>query len=106
MGKSHDRLLVVSNKYVGVYDADNQKIRQLFANRPRHAVLDDDNVLWTADGLEGMHISPNESSIETVMPNGPLSENAVSINIVDDIVYTVAGSVTSGVEQYLHTSTT
>ena len=96
IGASNGRLQVVSNKYVGVYDADNQKIKQLYANRPRHAVLDDDNVLWIADGLEGMHISPNESSIETVLPNGPLSRDAVSIGIVDDIVYTVAGSVTSG----------
>ena len=94
VGKSHERLLVVSNKFVGVYDANNQKIRSMYANRPRHAVLDDDNVLWTADGLEGMHISPNESSMETVLPNGPLSKDAVSIGIVDDIVYTVAGSVT------------
>jgi len=94
VGKSHERLLVVSNKFVGVYDANNQKIRSMYANRPRHAVLDDDNVLWTADALEGMHISPNESSMETVLPNGPLSKDAVSIGIVDDIVYTVAGSVT------------
>lgn len=96
VGKSHDRLLVVSNKYVVVYDSDNLKIRQLNAIRPRHAVLDDDNVLWAADGLEGLHLSPNESSVETVTPNGPLSENAVAIDILDDIVYTVAGSVTSG----------
>lgn len=96
IGESHNRLVVVSRNFVGVYDADNQKIRQLYANRPFHAILDDDNILWVADGLEGMHISPNESSMETVIPNGPLSKDAVSIGILDDIVYSIAGSVTSG----------
>ncbi len=96
VGKSHDRLLVVSDKYVGVYDTDNQKIRHLYAAHPIHAVFDDDNVMWAADRLEGMHISPNEWTRETVMPNGPLSKDAVSIGIADDIIYTVAGSVTSG----------
>ena len=96
VGKSHDHLMVVSNHYVGVYDKDNQKIRHLFANSPNHAVLDNENILWAADRGAGMHISPNESSMETVWPNGPLSKDAVSIAIVDDIVYTVAGSVTSG----------
>jgi len=96
VGKSHDRLLVVSDKYIGVYDTDNQKIRHLFAAHPNHAVFDDDDVMWVADRLDGMHISPNQWTRETVMPNGPLSKDAVSIGIVDDIIYTVAGSVTSG----------
>jgi ligand-binding sensor domain-containing protein len=96
VGASHDRLLVVSNKYVGVYDADNQKIRHLFATSPNHAILDDDNILWAADRREGMHISPNEWTRETIAPNGPLSKEAVSIAVMDDILYTVAGSVTSG----------
>jgi ligand-binding sensor domain-containing protein len=96
VGKSHDRLLVVSNTYVGVYDTDNQKIRHLFANSPNHAVLDDDNILWAADRGAGMLFSPNEWTRETIAPNGPLSADAVSIAILDDIVYTVAGSVTSG----------
>jgi sugar lactone lactonase YvrE len=96
VGISHDRLLVVSSKYVGVYDTDNNKIRQLFAANPRHAVFDEDNILWAADKRLGMHISPNEWTRETVVPNGPLSKDAVSIAIVEDIVYTVAGSVTSG----------
>ena len=96
IGKSHDRLLVVSNEYVGVYDSDNHKVRQLHTGRPRHAVLDDENVLWAADRDNGMYFSPDESTWENVSPNGPLSQGAVSIAIVDDIVYTVAGSVTSG----------
>ena len=94
VGESQNNLLIVSNKFVGVYDENNQKIRSLYANRPRHAVQDDDNVLWVADALEGMHISPDETSMETVLPNGPLGKDAVSIGIMDDIVYTVAGSVT------------
>ncbi len=96
VGKSHDRLLVVSRNYVVVYDKDNQKIRHLYAANPNHAVLDDDNILWAADRHEGMFASPNEWTREAVIPNGPLSKDAVSIAIVDDIIYTVAGSVTSG----------
>jgi ligand-binding sensor domain-containing protein len=96
VGKSHDRLLVVSRNYVVVYDADNQKIRHLLAANPNHAVLDDDNILWAADRLEGMFISPNEWTRDPVLPNGPKSKDVASMAIMDDILYTVAGNVTSG----------
>jgi ligand-binding sensor domain-containing protein len=95
IGNSHDRLLIVSEQYVAVYDSDNQRERYLVTGLPRHAVLDDENVLWAADRWEGMHISPNQSTWETVMPNGPLSQDVASIAIVDDLVYTVAGNVSS-----------
>ena len=96
IGASQNRLLVVSQKYVGVYDSENQKIRHLYANAPNHAVLDEEGMLWAADRREGLHYSPNEWTRETVLPNGPLSKGAVSIAIMDDILYSVAGNVTSG----------
>ena len=90
------RLLVVSDYFSAVYDAEHSEVHGISSLMPMHAVYDDDGVIWTADGLAGMYRSPASDQKEFIAPNGPLSRDVASIALMDDILYTAAGNVNVG----------
>lgn len=94
LGKSNDKLVVVKGNHVSLYDAGRNKVRDLILSGPGYAIEDQDNILWVADRFSGMVRAEGEN-VTTILPNGPLSNEVMSVSIMDNIVYTVAGGVTS-----------
>ena len=96
IGETHGKLLVITRNRVTLYDAGHNELQNQFVGEPNHAMQDQEGILWVADRREGMIRSPNPWSSETICPGGPISNDAASIAVMNDLVYTVAGSVTSG----------
>jgi len=97
LGVSNGRLLVITRHRVALYNTDNSEVQNQYMGDPNHAYQDQDGILWIADRRAGMIKSPNPwVPADTLCPNGPLSNDIVSIAISGEKIYTVAGSVTSG----------
>jgi hypothetical protein len=88
-------LVVVTGLYATTYNAAHETNHIISSTAPLFAVRDGTG-LWGADNTFGMFFSPAWEQKEFIIPNGPLSGEVASIAIQDDLIYTAAGSVTSG----------
>lgn len=96
IGETNGKLIVITRSKVALYDADNNELQKQVVGDPNHAFQDSDGILWIADRSGGMIRSPDPWSSDTICPGGPISNDVAAIAIAKDLIYTVAGSVTSG----------
>jgi hypothetical protein len=96
MGESNHQFVLVMRNRVAIYDTDLNLTRNQLFEDPNHALLEGDGMLWIADRGTGLIRSPDLWTLDTICPDGPISNEVVSIGLSDDAIYTVAGSVTSG----------
>jgi len=93
---SGNLLVTVTDVYATVYNAQHESVGIISSPAPVHAVVDGEAGLWVADRMNGMYRSTGWDQKELIAPNGPLSSNVASIALMDDVLYTAAGNVTSG----------
>ncbi|MDD5570907.1 MAG: T9SS type A sorting domain-containing protein [Bacteroidales bacterium] len=77
----YDKLIIGSSWYIMyVFDNNNQVSQAYWAISPWQAIIDKDNILWSADNLSGL-IKYSSSANDTIFPDGPATENAVDISL-------------------------
>jgi ligand-binding sensor domain-containing protein len=95
VGESNGKLVVVTRNWVTLYNSDNIEIQKHIHDGPNHAIVEQDNTLWVADRFSGLIRYPDPWTSEKICPVGPLSNRVASIAVMEDNIYTVAGSVNS-----------
>ncbi|MFA6924495.1 MAG: T9SS type A sorting domain-containing protein [Bacteroidales bacterium] len=73
-----------------VFDNNNQVSDLHWAVDPRQAIIDKDNILWSADNSSGL-IKYDQDKTDTIFPNGPVSENIVDISISGNTIAIAPG---------------
>jgi hypothetical protein len=89
-----DKLIVVSSYHTLSYDKNGNRLMDFVSANPQDALLDKDNVLWVADMTDGMLMKPGDEDKIPLIPNGPISNEAVKMAVSGDYLYAVAGGVT------------
>ncbi|GAB4280895.1 MAG: two-component regulator propeller domain-containing protein [Marinilabiliales bacterium] len=95
---SNDQLVVVTDYSVTSYDSDLKRQYILYgwdngASNPKHAVIDEDNKVWIADYNSGLFYYYTPYKATKYCPNGPISNNAWNMDVKNQNLVVVAGSM-------------
>lgn len=71
-----DKLIVSSQNYADVYDSGLRLLRHSWTGDPRHALIDQDGIIWTADYFHGIIREIPGIGRDTILPNGPANNDA------------------------------
>lgn len=90
----YDRLVTINGWATDIFEKNEINIKKFGSDNPAHAIIDGDNYLWIADETEGLILNASESNKEVFIPNGPLSNRAVTLKITDNKLFAAAGGDT------------
>ena len=90
----HNRLVTINGWATDIFESNEINVKKFGSDNPAHAIIDSDNYLWIADETEGLILNASELSKEVFIPNGPLSNRAVTLEITDNKLFSVAGGDT------------
>ena len=84
--------LVIINLYMtDVFDKDELRIKHFSSVRPFHGIMDKENYLWVADETEGLILNTESSSKEVFIPNGPVTNRAMTLHYTANKLFVAAG---------------
>ncbi|KPK85953.1 MAG: hypothetical protein AMS27_06135 [Bacteroides sp. SM23_62_1] len=87
----YDRLVTINGWATDIFEKNEVNIKHFGSYNPVHAIIDKDNYLWIADETEGLILNASSLNKEVFIPNGPLSNRAVTLEIVDNKLFAAAG---------------
>lgn len=90
----HDRFVTINGWATDVFENNEVNVRHFGSDNPTQGIIDRDNYLWIADETEGLILNANSSNKEVFIPNGPLSNRAVILEIADNKLFAAAGGDT------------
>lgn len=96
--ESQGKLIISSDKLVRIVDANFQIERDLdtYASTPpsaMDALMDSNGILWIADNYLGIIKNPAPGSFESIVPNGPFTDDVFDIEVDDGKFYVAGGGM-------------
>ena len=87
----NNHLIIIIYRIIDVFDANEEKVKQFGSLRPFHGIIDIENNLWVADETEGLLLNKESSDKEVFLPNGPMTNKAMTLHFADDKLFVAAG---------------
>jgi TSS9, PorZ, N-terminal beta-propeller domain/Two component regulator propeller len=88
---SNNWLVTTNLWFTDVFNDDEKRVRHFPSARPFHGIMDKDNNLWIADESEGLILNRESSEKEIFVPNGPITNGAMTLLYADNKIYVAAG---------------
>jgi hypothetical protein len=89
----NDYLIISNLSVTDVFDKNEDRIRHFPSTRPFHGIMDKDNKLWIADEIEGLILNTESSNKEIFVPNGPITNGAMTLLYDNNRLFVAAGGV-------------
>jgi len=101
---SNDKIIICHNWKVTIYDSNWNLLTELYAYsseispRPRHAIIDENNVIWIADDGKGLLKNWGVWNYEYFLPQGPGSAMVTDLAATKDQLWIAPGGIINGFE--------
>jgi hypothetical protein len=87
----NDYLIITNSGMTDVFDENEIRIRHFASARPFHGIIDKEDNLWVADETEGLILNKESSSKEIFVPNGPMTNSAMTLHFTNGKLFVAAG---------------
>jgi hypothetical protein len=88
---SNNYLVVINLWMTDVFNNNGERVRHFSSSRPFYGIMDKDNLLWVADETEGLILNRESSEKEIFIPNGPITDGAMTLLYDNNKIYVAAG---------------
>jgi hypothetical protein len=88
---SNNYLVVINLWMTDVFNNNGERVRHFPSSRPFYGIMDKDNLLWVADETEGLILNRESSEKEIFIPNGPITDGAMTLLYDNNKIYVAAG---------------
>ncbi len=92
IGEQSGKLVVCADQHISLYDQDDNLIRDVPGQRPRHAIVDSKNGLWYADPVGGLARVNDNGESGMIYPNGPAFRTAGDMDSKSGELWVGAGT--------------
>lgn len=90
-----EKLVIASQNYADVYDSGLRLVRHSWTGDPRHALIDKEDIIWTADHYHGIIRENPQTGRDTILPNGPSNNDAFLAYSAAGKIFITAGGLSS-----------
>jgi hypothetical protein len=87
----NNHLIIITYRIIDVFNANEEKVKQFGSLRPFHGIIDKENNLWVADNTEGLLLNKESLDKEVFIPNGPMTNKAMTLCFADGKLFVAAG---------------
>jgi hypothetical protein len=87
----NNHLVIITYRIIDVFNGNEEKVKQFSSLGPFHGIIDKENNLWVADETEGLILNNESSNKEIFLPNGPMTNKAMTLQFADEKVFVAAG---------------
>ena len=87
-------LVVVDLWMTDVFNSIEERVRHFASTEPFHGIMDRENNLWVADKSEGLILNKESTDKEIFIPNGPITNGAMTLLYNQNEMYVAAGGDT------------